>query len=136
MARGDQKPENLPIVRVSGSGFVENQQVVKFPRNTTPFECSYFVKNGIPDPKTAKISVFQTNEYGKQAILIASVDINFSMHFGAQFETGESALEPTAVAHARGLICEKISYKAVITPKKDKDMEALKECVKWRQAEH
>ena len=58
------------------------------------------------------------------------------MHFGAQFEQAETNLEPTPVAHAKGLICEKISYRASITAKKDKDGDALKECITWRQGEH
>ena len=71
---------------------------MQFPRNTTPFECSYFIKDGEPDPKTAKITVFVSNDNGRGAMAVASVDVNFSMHFGAQFEEASHNLSPSAAA--------------------------------------
>ena len=64
----------------------------------TPFECSYFIKDGVPDPKVAKITAFVVNDNGRGAVAVASVEVNFSMHFGAQFEEGSTNLSPSAAA--------------------------------------
>jgi len=66
--------------------------------------CSYFVKNGIPDQKTAKIAFYVTDERGKGNFLVASLELNLSLHFGAAFEDGSYDLSPTPAAHARGIL--------------------------------
>ena len=43
ITRGDQRPETLELLHIQGK---RGQQTVNFPRNTTPFECSYFIKDG------------------------------------------------------------------------------------------
>ena len=67
---------------------------------------------------------------------ICSYDMNFSDHFGAQFEEVEIPLKSTPVAHARNLILHTIRYKAQIKPKKDKDMSTVTQCVEWRTQTH
>ena len=114
--RGDQKPEDLPVMRVRAG----RKQTLQYPRNMTPFECSYFIKDGVPDPKVAKITAFVVNDNGRGAVAVASVEVNFSNHFGAQFEEDSQKLSPTAAAQARGILCESVRFRAHITAKKDK----------------
>ena len=78
VARGDQSPENLKPILVQGTG----RQTVNFSRNKTPFECSVYIKDGVPEPKIATLSLFITDAAGKGAFLAATVDINFTNHFG------------------------------------------------------
>ena len=97
------------------------------------FECSYFIKDGVPDAKTAKLAFFATDQSaGGGAIQISTLDVNFSMHFGAQFEETTMQLKPTPQGQAKNLIVHSIRYSAKITPKKDKDSNALAQCVEWR----
>ena len=51
--------------------------------------------------------------------------MNFSDHFGSQFEEVTIPLKSTPVAHARNLILHSFRYKASITPKKEKDMDTV-----------
>lgn len=52
----------------------------------TPFECSYFIKDGVPDAKMAKLSFYATDQSGGGAFQISTLDIDFSRHFGQAFE--------------------------------------------------
>ena len=133
MTRGDQKPEKFPLVKVPASS---TTWPISFPRNNTPFECSYFIKNGVPDPKLGTIAFYSTDKNGKNPVLLAQTEVNFSNHFGAQFEEATKDLQPTPQAQAMNLICHSFKFKAHIIPKKDKDSDALAECVAWRQGDH
>ena len=53
------------------------------------------MKDGVPDPKLATLSLLITDSKGNGKFLAASVDINFSNHFGDQFSAGTATLTPT-----------------------------------------
>ena len=47
--------------------------------------CTYFVKKGIPDEKICTIRIIMKAEPSSKAVVIASSDINLSMHFGEKY---------------------------------------------------
>ena len=47
--------------------------------------CTYFVKKGIPDEKICTIRIIMKAEPSSKAVVIASSDINLSMHFGEDY---------------------------------------------------
>ena len=73
-----------------------------------------------------------TSTTSKHPSLLATAELNFSMHFGQAYEHGLAQFVMSELAKSRGLFCTNVKYFASITPKKNKDADALAQCVEWR----
>ena len=63
-------------------------QRIRFPANKTQLACTFFIKNGEPEVKTAKISVYICDRSGKGTFLASSAEVNLARHFGDSFKNG------------------------------------------------
>ena len=48
------------------------------------FDCTYFVRDGVPEPKTCTLALLKLYPGGNE-VVIARKEVNLSMHFGDDF---------------------------------------------------
>ena len=136
MQRGDQKPVSLAPIQIRSSGFGQHEQTARFPTNRTPLVCTFFIKNGEPEVKTATITLFICDERGGGSFLAAQGEINLARHFGNEFKSATLPLKTQSGAEARGFVFRSLSYSVGLEPQKAKHAAAMNEVVQWRQQLH
>ena len=128
--RGKQNPIDSKSVRVERSMNQSDIKTVTF-NDTISLSCTYFIKKGKPDDKICTIRVMRAFPGGKD-VMIASQDINLSMHFGKDYETQIIKMEPTR--QAQGSIIKSLTYQAIISCPDEKNRQEFDQCVQWRQS--
>ena len=57
-------------------------------------ECTYFLKNGIPEPKIVKFTLLMVSPDGKNPPIFEQ-EVNLTQHFGSDYKEHTIRLEPT-----------------------------------------
>ena len=52
---------------------------------TFRFPCTFFIKNGVPEPKTCLVQLIRVSPEGKDVVL-AKKEVNLAHSFGTEFE--------------------------------------------------
>ena len=78
---------SIAPVQIRSSGFGRDAQSMRFPSNRAPLVCTFFIKNGEPEVKTATVSVFICDAHGIGSFLGAQAEINLARHFGNEFKS-------------------------------------------------
>ena len=128
--RGDQKPNISDSYKVERSLRATDTKLVQFGEKEKIIQpCSFFVDGGVPEKKTATLSIYKELPSNKEEC-IAKAEINFSEHFGDQFNNGTVEFEKTD--EVGGSICKSLTFQASVTCPKAKYRPAFDQCVEWR----
>ena len=97
MTRGKKDIEETEPIQVEKSLYSSDIQQIIFPewRNkTVKMRCSFCLEKGIPEPKLAKLEIIKVSNQMQRATsraslkndqVLATCDINFTLHFGDKY---------------------------------------------------
>ena len=94
-------------------------------------ECTYFLKEGVPDEKLVKFILLMVSPDGKNPQIFQQ-EINLTQHFGPDYQEHTIQMSPTR-ATPKGIKVLGLSYQIQFSVNKAEDQDFLNSCIAWRK---